>query len=199
MRKLFVALLLVTGAAALAMPAFAEIGSTADIPGKLMNAQMAQELKSRAARLGTSTHPNDTTWVGYNPGYAGSNYWSIGVGHRWPRGTFGPAKGDIVPVPNDDTGYWDWDHPVHGDSLQGWWPMRHDYDSFFIASLPDDQRPWSCTDAGNRISYVINQGPGFQRTFGVTSAWHADPGVAGKTPDPSPIKDDVIRTRRGGR
>jgi hypothetical protein len=43
MRKLFVALLLAIGAATLAIPAFAELGSTADIPGKLMNAQMAQE------------------------------------------------------------------------------------------------------------------------------------------------------------
>src|SRR5262245_21940971 len=169
MRKLFVALLLVLGAAILAMPALAEL-TGADTPGKLMNAAMAQEMKSRAANLGTSTHVNDTTWVGYNPGYAGSNYWSIGVGHRWPRGTFGASKGDIPPVPNDDTGYWDWDHPVHGDSLQGWWPMRHMYTSFFIAGLADQFRPWHAIDIGNSISYVINQGPAFRRTYGVTSA-----------------------------
>ena len=177
MRKLFVALLLVLGAAILAMPALAEL-TGADTPGKLSNASMAMEMKSRAARLGTSSAGNDTTFVGYNPAYTGSNYWSIGVGDRHPRGTFGPSKGDIVPVPNSDTGYWDWDHPVHGDSLQGWWPMRHLYTSFFVANLADDQRPWHAIDTGNMISYVINQGASFRRTFGVTSAWHSDPGRA---------------------
>jgi flagellar hook capping protein FlgD len=183
MKRHLVALLSVLGAVILTVPARAEL-TGADTPGKLMNAAMAQEMKSRAARLGTSTHINDTTWVGYNPAYAGSNYWSVGVGHRWPRGTFGPGKGDIPPVPNDDTGYWDWDHPVHADSLQGWWPMRHKYTSFFIANLPDDQRPWHAIDIGNSISYVINQGPGNRRTFGVTGAWHSDAGRAAKTPDP---------------
>jgi len=102
MRKSSLALLVV-GTAFAAPPARAEL-TGADVPARLFNAAMAQEMKSRAARLGTSTHPSDTTWVGYNPAYAGSNYWSIGVGHRWPRGTFGPSKGDIPPVPNDDTG-----------------------------------------------------------------------------------------------
>ena len=184
MRSLNVATL-VLGALLLATPTWAELGGGAtDTPGLLMNAARAQEMKSRLPRLGTSTHANDTTWVGYNPGYAGSNYWSIGVGHRWPRGTFGPSKGDIPPVPNDDTGYWDWDHPVHGDSLQGWWPMRHLYSSFYIANFPDDQRPWHAIDIANQISYVINQGPGNRRTFGVTSAWHADRGVNALVRDP---------------
>jgi hypothetical protein len=183
---LFVALLLVLGAAFLAMPALAELsGGALDIPGKLMNASMAQEMRSRAAKLGTSTHPNDTTWVGYNPAYAGSNYWSIGVGHRWPRGTFGASTADIVPVPDDDTGYWDWDHPVHGDSLQGWWPVRHCYTSFFIAGLNDKARPWHAIDIGNQMSYVINQGPGLRRTFGISGAWHEDPGANGLVTDPN--------------
>jgi hypothetical protein len=184
MRTSFVALLPILGSAFLAMPARAELAGD-DAPPMLMNARIAQEMKSRSARLGTQTHANDTTWVGYNPAYAGSNYWSIGVGHRWPRGTFGPGKGDIAPVPDDDTGYWDWDHPVHGDSLQGWWPMRHNYISFFIANLPDDERPWHAIDIGNSISYVINQGPGLRRTYGVTSAWHSDAGVNAKTLDPN--------------
>ena len=183
MSKPLITGLAVVGAAFLAMPALAEL-TGADTPGMLFNAAMAQELKSRVAKLSTSQAGNDTTWVGYNPAYAGSNYWSIGVGNRWPRGTFGPGKGDIVPVPNSDTGYWDWDHPVHGDSLQGWWPMRHCYTGFFITGLPDDQRPWHAIDVGNSISYVINQGPGNRRTYGVTSAWHSDPGSAVLTPDP---------------
>ena len=191
MRKRLVVLLLGLRAMFPAMPARAELVGTADEPAMLMNARIAQDMKSHAARLGTSTHANDTTWVGYNPAYAGSNYWSIGVGHRWPRGTHGAAKGDVVPVPDDDTGYWDWEHPVHGDSLQGWWPMRNGYVTFYIANLPDDQRPWHAIDIGNTVSYVINQGPGQRRTFGVTSAWHEDPGLNGKVPDPDPGKSDV--------
>src|SRR5262245_4962133 len=75
MRKLFVALLLVLGAAILAMPALAELTAGGDIPGKLFSPSMAMEMKSRAARLGTSSVGNDTTYIGYNPAYAGSNYW----------------------------------------------------------------------------------------------------------------------------
>src|SRR3989442_8293666 len=188
MRKSFVALLLVLGAASLAKLAFAdsEFANAGEFGSKLMNAQMAQELRTRAARLGTSGPgpPNDTTWVGFNPAYGGSNYWSIGVGLRHPRGVTGPGKGDIVPVPNSDTGYWTWDTPIHGDSLQGWWPVRNLYTSTGNLTLPDDQRPWWAVDIGNQISYVINQGgdgtgqthPGvsYRRTFGVTSAWHVD-------------------------
>src|SRR5215470_4970452 len=118
MKKAMFAGLVAVIAMSLAMPALAEL-TGADMPARLMNASMAQEVKSRVARLGTSSAGNDTTFVGYNPAYAGSNYWSIGVGDRHPRGTFGPSKGDIPPVPDADTGYWDWDHPVHGDSLQG--------------------------------------------------------------------------------
>lgn len=178
MRKLFIAPLLALGAAFLAMTAYAQNSeNTADIPGKLMNANMAREMKSRAAILGTSTAGDDTTYVGFNPSYAGSNYWSIGVGNRHPRGVFGRSKSQIVPVPDADTGYWDWDHPVHGDSLQGWWPVRNIYTGFYIANLSDDQRPWHAIDLGNELSYVINQGNPYRRTFGVTSAWHVDPGM----------------------
>jgi len=193
MRKWFVASLLVVGASLLAMPAFAELYGSEDLPGKLMNGQIAKEMRSRAARLGTSSgsQPSDTTWVGYNPAYATSNYWSIGVGDRRPAGTFGALKSDIPAVKAEDTGYWDWENPVHGDTLQGWWPMRHLYTSFFIANLNDKFRPWHAIDIGNTISYVISQGPGYQRTFGVTSAWHEDPGDALVTPDPGADKSDV--------
>jgi hypothetical protein len=178
MRRLF-AILLALGAAS-AAPVSADFDDLASSPTCpiLVNPRANQMLKQSAAHLGTSSHvPNDTIWVGFNPAYAGSNYWSIGVGHRRP-------PGNTSPVPNGDTGYWDWDHPVHGDSLMGWWPMRHNYSSSFIASLNDKERPWHAIDVGNSISYVINQGPGFRRTYGVTSAWHADPGVAVKTADP---------------
>jgi hypothetical protein len=191
MKKRIVTSLLVLGALSLVVPAFAELVGSEDAPAMLMNARIAQDMASRAARPRTSTHSQDSVWVGYNPAYAGSNYWSIGVGHRRPRGTFGPSKADIPPVPDDDTGYWDWEHPVHGDSLQGWWPMRNSYSSFFIANLNDKLRPWHAIDIGNTVSYVINQGPGHRRTFGVSSAWHEDPGVNAKVPDPDPGKSDV--------
>jgi flagellar hook capping protein FlgD len=194
MSRRFAAVLFVFGAAFVAGPAGAEFPdrtSGPDISPMLVNARIAREMTSRAMALGTSTHLSDTTWVGYNPAYAGSNYWSVGVGHRWPRGTYGASKSDIVPVPNDDTGYWDWDHPVHGDTLQGWWPIRHLYTRFATEGQNDKLRPWHAVDIGNQISYVINQGPGYRRTFGVTSAWHSDPGVSTKVPDPGPTKGDV--------
>jgi hypothetical protein len=169
------------GSGVLAMPALAdfdELAGSAPTCPNLVTPRITQELKSSATRPRTSTHvPNDTTWVGFNPAYAGSNYWSIGVGHRRP-------PGKSVSIPDGDTGYWDWDHPVHGDSLQGWWPVRHTYQSFFIANLNDKLRPWHAIDMGNSISYVINQGPGYRRTYGVTGAWHPDPGVTAKTADP---------------
>src|SRR5437667_5190416 len=63
MRKSFVALLLVLGAASLAKLALA---SGDDGGAKLMNAQMAQELRSRAARLQVSgPGTGDTTYVGF--------------------------------------------------------------------------------------------------------------------------------------
>ena len=77
-----------------------------------MNARMAQERASLASRLVTSG-PGDTTWVGYSPTAGAANYWSIGTGAN--RG-YGTNPGDY--------GYWNWDNPVHGDSLQGWWPYR---------------------------------------------------------------------------
>src|SRR5262249_14150078 len=63
---------------------------------------------------------------------------------------------------------------------QGWWPIRHLYTEFAVEGQNDKERPWHAVDIGNQISYVINQGPGHRRTFGVTSAWHVDPGVTGK-------------------
>lgn len=186
MRKLFVALLLVVGTAALANLAFAEVSDEfgiGDFNGKVINAQMAKELHSRAARLGSSntSNGNDTTFVGYNPAYAGSNYWSVGVGERHPRGA-------TTPPANIARGYWDWENPVHGDSLQGWWPVRHLYTGTGGQTRTDITRPWWAIDIGNQISYVINQGAGLRRTFGVTSAWHVDPGNT-VTPVANPASD----------
>ena len=185
MNRFLIPTLIALGAATLTRPVSADFEEQATPPGCpiLINPRLTQEVRSQAAHLRMSSHvPNETTFVGFNPAYAGSNYWSIGVGHRWSRGVSGGAP---VPVPNADTGYWDWDHPVHGDSLQGWWPVRNCYTSFFIANLPDDQRPWHAIDIGNSISYVINQGPGNRRTYGVTSAWHRDAGSGSLVKDPN--------------
>lgn len=182
MRKSFVASLLLLGAAAtLATGAFAAVDeiSPNEIAGKLMNAQMAKELRtSKAARLGSSGPGNDTTWVGYNPAYAGSNYWSIGVGNNFhaPGGT----------------GYWNFDTPVQQDSLQGWWPTANLYTTTGGLTLPDIQRPWWAKDQGNQINYVVNQGPGpngKKRTYGVLGVWHSDPGnvITSSVPGSNPV------------
>ena len=56
----------------------------------------------------------DTTFVGFNPAYASpSNPWQIGVGANMPFAGSNNAR----------RGYWDWDTPINGDSLQGWWPI----------------------------------------------------------------------------
>ena len=168
MRKSFVALLLLVGAAAtLATAAFANVDelNNSDFPGKLINARMSQEGMSLASKLRTSG-PGDTTWVGYSPTFAGSNYWSVGTGANRGLST---AAGDH--------GYWDWDAPVHGDSLQGWWPVRQLYTGTGGLTLSDDIRPWWAMDHGNQVNYVINQGA--KRTFGLTGVWHSDPGGDG--------------------
>ncbi len=146
-----------------------------DLPPKLMNAQMARELRPGAP----GPCPNETTYVGFNPGYASSNYWSIGVGARRPNSGGG----------NSSYGYWGWDQAPQGDSLQGWWPVRHPYTSTGGRTLPDVSRPWWALDIGNQVNYVINQGPGQRRTMGVVGVWHVDPGaVLGPTiPGTNPV------------
>ena len=178
MKRHLIASLLTAGAVLPARLALADFDTEDRSRPVLVNPRVMQEMRAGATRLRTSTHtPNDTTYVGFNPAYAGSNYWSIGVGHRRP-------PGNASSVPDADMGYWDWDHPVHGDTLQGWWPARDLYNAFFIASNPDYNRPWHAIDIGNSISNVVRQGPAHRRTYGVTSAWHVDPGVNAKVPDP---------------
>jgi len=189
MRKSYVALLLISGAvAALASNAFArseELGGD-DAQAKLINAQMVHDLRTAVARPGVAS-TGDTTYVGFVPGKSANpaNYWSIGKGNNvgYPRATA-------------DYGVWTWDNDnayragppgphnnnigdVHGDSLYGWWPYRNLYTSTGGLTLPDDQRPWWGIDIGNNANYVINQGPGLKRTFGVVGVWHEDAGNTG--------------------
>jgi len=183
MRKSFVALLLLVGAvAALASNAFAraeELGGD-DATPKLINAQMAREMRSSVVRSGVSG-PGDTTYVGYVPGkVTATNYWGLGTGN-------------YVGYPSAPADYaqWTFDGPsniteLHGDSLMGWWPYRNIYTSTGGLTLPDDQRPWWAIDVGNNANYKI--GVGNFRTFGVVGVWHVENGsatVSGSLPAPS--------------
>src|SRR5258705_4374024 len=88
-------------------------------------------------------------------------------------------------------GVWTWDNDsqyggsnnnladVHGDSLYGWWPYRNIYTSTGGLTTDDDKRPWWAIDIGNNANYVINQGPGLKRTFGIVGVWHKDVGNTG--------------------
>jgi hypothetical protein len=183
MRKTFVALLLLLGATALSANIAAALE---DADGRLApmmrSAQMARELQDRAGRLGTSTGTDDTTWVGYTPGFfSASNYWSIYSGHG-KDGYMRPVFGQ------PDKGNWNWDAPVNGDSLQGWIPVR----SFSTEGGPvgstDRLRPHTCISFGNTANLTIAQGRGANwqnrangtesgwRTPGVDGVWHRDAG-----------------------
>src|SRR5436190_1361073 len=67
---------------------------------RLFNADFIRRLQSPGARAAVAAAA-ESVWVGYSPAYAGSNYWSVGVGPNRPGAQVG--------------GNWDWEHPVHGD------------------------------------------------------------------------------------
>jgi len=174
MRKSVVALLLLAGAAAtLANTAVAHEELGLDVGSKLVNAQMQREMRSAAARTGTSA-VGDTTYVGFVPGkVTATNYWGVG------KGTFKVYSTNVA-----DYGYWGWDNDgvhnniaeVHGDSLFGWWPIRSIENGTGGLTLSDDNRPWWAVDIGNQVNYVINQGTAHKRSFGVVGVWHRDNG-----------------------
>src|SRR5436309_336463 len=231
MRKPFIALLLLAGVAAANRVSASDVTGTDSERLKLVNGQMAQELRSHAARLGTQTNPvlAETVYVGYtptqfipgwvennnpalNPG-RNSNYWQIWAGYG-PE-LISPAKSHTYHVAYS-SGFagsgamWDWENPVKGDSLQGWWPQR----ALYIASgnqlRPDENRPWWAIDIGNTANYVINQrrgGPwtgadtnaGF-RTFGVVGVWHIDDaGAPVAAPGTSPTTGPLWTVLSGSR
>jgi hypothetical protein len=178
MKKPFVALLLLVGAAAMvANMAYAQAENLTEPGNKLVNAKMMQDLlKSRAERLHTSAGPDpDTVWFGHSytdHWSATDNYWNLYTGVNFPS----------ISDPNN--AIWDWDHSNGlsnhgvGDSLTGWWPMRRAYAIAGGLTLPDASRPWWAIDIGNQANYVMNLGPGGKRTIGVVGVWHADPGNA---------------------
>src|SRR5258706_10110257 len=84
MRKSYVALLLLVGAAAaLASTALArtdEFGAD-NTPAKMINAQLNSEMRSAVARPGVAGG-NDTVFIGFRPGkVSATNYWGIGKGN----------------------------------------------------------------------------------------------------------------------
>ncbi|HET9651083.1 MAG TPA: hypothetical protein VFP36_02775, partial [Usitatibacter sp.] len=169
MKKPFVALLLMVGAAAMvASSAFAQ---GEDLGIKLQNAKLVKQLvASRAARLGVSAGPDpDSVYVGKSAAnHTGpTNYWNIYTGTYLPS------------IVNTTNAIWDWDNSVGiqaADSLQGWWPLRRQYNSTGGLTLTDDQRPWWAIDHGNLANYVISAQSSAKRTFGVVGIWHGDPG-----------------------
>jgi len=177
MKKPFVALLLLVGAAAMvATSVFAQDAGVSDPGNKLVNAKMNRELmNSRAQRLRVSAGPDpDTVWFGYSHSdhwNASNNYWNLYTGTNYPTTAVQPGNA-----------IWDWDnlgilasHGV-GDSLAGWWPTRRVYTITGGLTLPDASRPWWAIEIGNVANYVINQGGGGKRTFGVVGVWHGDAG-----------------------
>ncbi len=170
MRKSLVALLLAFGATAfVANLALANLDGDVMSP-KLMNANMAKELQSRATRLGSSATTVDTTYVGYTPGKfnAANNYWSIWSGSdkfSVPTGPYHrpPAQGAM----------WDFEGSVHSDSLQGWWSIRDQMSGTGGLTITDFNRPWRALDFGNQINYAFGAN---KRTFGVVGLWHVDGG-----------------------
>ena len=169
MKKPFVALLLLMGAAAmLATSAFAQ---SDDVGLKLQNAKMVKELmRSRASNLGVSAGPDpDSVYVGksYTNHTAPDNYWNIYVG-------------DYLPGTNTATNaFWDFENSVGlqaADSLHGWWPLHRQYNSTGGLTLTDDARTWWALDHGNIGNYIISQNASARRSFGVVGYWHRDPG-----------------------
>ncbi len=145
-----------------------------DMQPKLQNANFATELRTRAAKLGTSSNAEDTTWVGYTPGRfnAANNWFSIGTG---------TDKNGVYNRPPSQGGLWDWEPTggtyLRGDSTMGWLPYRFDMTGTGGLVLPDVQRPWRAIDYGNAVNYtpaVI--GGRTSNMFGVTGVWHVDPG-----------------------
>jgi len=86
----------------------------------------------------------DTTWVGYSPTFAGSNYWSVGTGANRGLST---AAGDH--------GYW--------TGCSGPWrftsglvAVRQLYTVRWSDPL-GRRSSWWAIDYGNQVNYVINQ------------------------------------------
>ena len=162
MKKAFLALLLLVGAAAtVASVALAQDEGVMKPSYQLLR----QSLAAKSQDLRTSI-ASDSQFVGHSftdHTGGGANPWNIWVGTSRPG--INPANSAI----------WEFDNQTGlstPDSLQGWWPMRLPYRYAPIATMTDDTRPWYAVDHGNQVNYRPING----RTYGVTGVWHADPG-----------------------
>src|SRR5207247_8326766 len=139
MRKSLVALLLVAGATAfVANLALAALDDGENLSPKLHNVTMARALQS----IGSSATTQDTTYVGYTPGHAADNYWSIWSGSdkfSVPTGPYHrpPAKGAMWDFEPDLGSFPTGTHYVHDDSLQGWWAYRNQMTGTGGLVIPD--------------------------------------------------------------
>ena len=152
---------------ACAASARAHLAPDEDAQPVLKTARIARELSSRAARLGASSVVTDTIYVGFTPGHAADNWWSI-----WS----GSSKTGVYHRPPARGGMWDFEPPygdVRGDSLQGWWSYRNQMTGTGGLVIPDYNRPWRAIDYGNNANYVFGSG---KKTLGVVGVWHVDSG-----------------------
>jgi len=184
MRKSFIALALLVGAAAIwTTLVFAQDTRVPDEGVKLMNARIAQMQLTRASRLGTAYTGADTVFIGHTTTAPYSLPWHIGAGPYRPG------------VGGKYDNMWDFDTYDGGaiDSMQGWIPTVTN-NTRSSGTISDDQRPWQCLDWGNKINPAPVQG----RTPGIVSAWHVDGGVnqpstgyAGASPTWTPLNGNA--------
>ena len=143
MRRMFAALLLLAFGAAVypANPVMAEEPEQF----KLTNAKIAQQLRSRASKLSTSSTTSDTTYVGGGGTVSAANPWGLeaGPGNDIVSGkTTVYHKGGIKPA----RAMWDFANTVNEDSLQGWTSYRHIFFSSprELCDFCSRNREWSC-------------------------------------------------------
>ena len=128
---------------------------------------------------GAPSVPGTVPIGGYGP-------YHLGRGSNLPGGDV--SQGIAGGANTSFNGIWDFDHFQAGDdTLQGWWPIARPYHPASATPTQDKQRACMGLNYGNQGNYVINQGVGYKRTFGVTGYWHRDAGnfappVYGATP-----------------
>jgi len=178
MRKAFVALLLIAGAATfLVNNAAATDGYLSDdaVKGERLATKGLKDL-SRAARLGTSTGNTDTIYIGYDQSRfnAATNFWSVGAKNGKNGGGAGSEHDALGGVSTDAQWGFEGFRAEWGpqDSLQGWTAIRMPYISTGGQTRADWARPWYAIDVGNNASSAPGGHKG--RTFGVVGMWHRD-------------------------
>ena len=159
-----------------------------------------RQFVSKASRLRTSdVNDPDTVWIGHiadatwRPKDKNGNVLGNASIQTGGYGPYRIGRGENRPGIGPGTHYngiWDFDHfggptaaqgsfPARGtetDSLMGWWPLARPFQSGDAVNVNDKARPFYGLDYGNQGNYVINQGTGLKRTFGVTGYWHRDVG-----------------------